>query len=253
MKRTILSIALALCVGCAMGQKKDFKQLAKIEGVEHVHINKFLLNLAAKNGGDLDLGESISLGGSSEDFLRKWDDVRVFSTEEKKAAEQMSQRVRSILKGAGWEPLIDMKDEEGQKVKIYQSRQGKQTTVVIFSEEEDETSLVVIKGEIDLAKLMEQEGDSEEKKLSLSMKATTWEDDGEKEPRKFRDCLIVIDGKIYPNLHTQSEAARYIYEHHMEWNGIPQVLEGKEVKKKYPDTKKKVAFEYTTTKNNENI
>ena len=71
----------------------------------------------------------------------------------------------------------------------------------------------------------------------------------EKEPRKYRDCLIVIDGKIYPDLHTQEEAVRYMFDHNMDWNGSPKdmnVLEGKDVKKKYPNSKKKMAFEYTT-------
>ena len=116
---------------------------------------------------------------------------------------------------------------------------------------------MVITGKVEFAELVDQEMNEEEKaqKMSLSVKTHQWEDDDEdeKEPRKFRDCLIVIDGKVYPNLHTQTEAAKYIYEHNMEWNGIPKVLEGKDVKKKYPDTKKKVAFEYTTTNNNPNI
>ena len=85
--------------------------------------------------------------------------------------------------------------------------------------------------------------------MSLSVKATTWEDlDEEKEPRKYRDCLIVIDGEIHPELHTQSEAARYMFERNLQWGPTVDILEGKDVKKKYPGSKKKVAFEYTTHK-----
>lgn len=247
---------MALMVSVAFGQEKSFKQLAKIEGVEHVHIGKFLLNLAAMNDeGSLDLGDgSISIGNSGN-LLKKIDDINVYTSEEKGAVAQLSKRVRNVLGTDGWEPLVDMKDEEGEKVKIFQRPQGKHTTVAIFAEEEGEATLVLIKGALDIAKLLEENNEkSEEEKLSFSVKQTVWEDDDdEKEPRKFRDCLIVIDGKVYPNLHTQEDAARYIYKHNMEWNGIPKVLEGKDVKKKYPGTKKKVAFEYTTAKYNQKI
>ncbi len=252
MKRTILSITLALCVGCAMGQKKDFKQLAKIDGVEHVHINKFILNMAAKNGGDFDFSDNLSLSGMSGDMLKKLDGVRIFNCEEKAAAAKMSKQVKSILSGKGWEVLLVGTDEDGEKFNISQFKKGKKSTLAIFHEGEEETALVVIDGEVDFAQLMEQGAeDSEKGRSSLSIKTQTWEsdDDDEKEPRKYRDCLIVIDGKIYPNLHTQSEAARYMIDHNMDWGYIPsQVLQGKEVKKKYPGSKKKVAFEYTTIK-----
>ena len=73
----------------------------------------------------------------------------------------MSKRCKSILSGSGWEALIDVKDGEGEKVKIYQNQHGKQTTVAIFAEEENEASLVVIDGELDMAKLIEQQMASE--------------------------------------------------------------------------------------------
>jgi hypothetical protein len=41
-------------------------------------------------------------------------------------------------------------------VKIYLHQKGKHTTVIIFAEENDEASLVVIDGKLDMAQLMEQ-------------------------------------------------------------------------------------------------
>ena len=61
MKRTILCVAMALMVSVAFGQKDDFKQLKQIEGVEHVTINKTMLDMVAKSGGDLDFGENLSV------------------------------------------------------------------------------------------------------------------------------------------------------------------------------------------------
>ena len=40
MKRIILSIALALCVGCVFGQSDEFENLAKIKGVKRLHFDK---------------------------------------------------------------------------------------------------------------------------------------------------------------------------------------------------------------------
>ena len=161
MKHTLL-IKVALCAAIlltstgANAANKDFKKLAKIDGVEHVHIGKFLLNLAAKDGGRVDFGENMSFVGKSGDILKKIDTIDVYTSEEKKTIEQLSQHVRSILDGNGWKPLINATDEDGEKVKIYQNQHGKHTTVIIFAEEDGEASLVVIDGKLDMAQMMEQ-------------------------------------------------------------------------------------------------
>ena len=139
MKRTILSIALALCVGCVFGQSKEFKSLADIEGVESIHIGKFLLNLAAKNNkGELDLGKGVFFNVKDGNLLKKIDDIRIYSTEDEDAVSPMSTRVKNVLKSKGWEPLIEMTEEDGQKAKIYQAKKGKRCTIAIFAEEDDE-------------------------------------------------------------------------------------------------------------------
>ena len=253
MKRTILCVAMALMVSVAFGQKDDFKQLKQIEGVEHVSINKSMLDMVAKSGGDLDFGENLSVGGMSGDILKKMESLSIYHCEAKEAAENLSTQVKRILGGRGWEPLVNANGDDGEKMKIYQLRKGKNSTLVIYTEEDDESALIVIDGKLDFAKLMAEEKDSEAQKMSLSVKTHQWEDDDEdeQEPRKYRDCLIVIDGKVYPDLHTQDEAVRYMLDHNMGWSGSPKdmnVLEGKDVKKKYPYSKKKMAFEYTTSK-----
>ena len=161
MKHTLF-IKVALCAAImltstgANASNKYFKKLAKIDGVEHIHIGKYLLKLAAKNGGRVDFGENISFVGKSGDILKKIDTIDVYTSEEKNTIEQLSQQVRSILDGNGWEPLINMTDGDGEKVKIYQNQHGKHSTVIIFAEEDGEASLVVIDGKLDMAQLMEQ-------------------------------------------------------------------------------------------------
>ena len=166
--KAALCAAILLAPTSAGAQDKEFKKLKKIDGVEHVHIPKFLISLAAKNGEGLNLGGNVSLGDYwTGDLLKKIEAVDVFTSENEQSATQMGKRVQSIMNGKGWESLVDVKDEDGEKVKIFQAKQGKQTTFVIFAEEEKEATLVVIKGEVDMDKLLEQqmavEGENTEK------------------------------------------------------------------------------------------
>lgn len=155
--KVVLCAAIILAPANASARDKNFKQLSKIEGVEHIHIPKFLINLAAKNGESVKIGENIKIGDNEGDMLKKIETVDVFTCEKKDGAAKLSQRARDILNAEGWEPLVDVKDGEGQRVKIFQTKQGKSTTFVVFAEEEDETALVVIKGKIDIAKLLQQQ------------------------------------------------------------------------------------------------
>ena len=130
MKRTILSIALALCVGCAFAQSNAFAKLADIKGVEHVNINKTMLNLAAKSGGDFEFSDDLSLEGMSGDMLKKLENISIYNCEEKEGAEAMGIQVSGIVSGRGWEPLV-------------------------VGTEEGESSLIILEGKLDFKKLIE--------------------------------------------------------------------------------------------------
>ena len=156
--RVVLCATMMLAPAVANAQGKDFKKLLKMDGVEHIHIPKFLIKLAAKNGEGIHVGDNTVIGGDgADDLLKDIETVDVFNCEKKDVVQKMSKRVKSILDGSGWDALIDVKDGDGEKVKIYQNQHGKQTTVAIFAEEENEASLVVIDGELDMAKLIEQQ------------------------------------------------------------------------------------------------
>ena len=154
MKRTILSIALALCVGCAFAQSNAFAKLADIKGVEHVVINKAMLNLAAKSGGDFDFGDDLALEGMSGDMLKKLENISIYNCEEKEGAEAMGIQVSGIVSGRGWEPLV-VGSEDGERMKICQFKKGKKSTIAIFHEEEDESALIILEGKLDFKKLIE--------------------------------------------------------------------------------------------------
>lgn len=124
MKRTILLFAIALMASVTFGQKKDFKQLAQIEGVEHVNINKTMLNLAIKNGGQFDFGEALSINGVSN-ILNQLERITIYSSEAQDATKKMNTQASSILSGSGREQLLSVNEEDVENVRIYQSRKGK--------------------------------------------------------------------------------------------------------------------------------
>ena len=157
MKRTILSIALALCVGRAFAQSNAFAKLADIKGVEHVNINKTMLDLAAKSGGDFEFSDDLSLEGMSGDMLKKLENITIYNCEEKEGAEAMGIQVNSIVSGRGWEPLLVGTDEDGEKINISQFKKGKKSTIAIFHIEEGESALVVLEGKLDFKKLIENQ------------------------------------------------------------------------------------------------
>ena len=154
-----LAICAALVFACVNinAQCKDFDKLAKIKGVEFQHVNKEMIGLAAKSGQGLQLGEVVNLGGSDDaKFLDQFDDVKVFSCEEKSSIKAFTKATLKLLKNKKWETLIDTKGDDGEIVKIYLSKNGERSTNVILAVEDDEAHLVVINGTFDLMKLMGQ-------------------------------------------------------------------------------------------------
>ena len=157
-----LATCAVLCFICLSGyaQSKAFEKLAKIEGVEFVHVDKNMIRQAAESGEGLRIGDNINFGNAKDDIIRLIDDVMVFSCEEAEAVEKLKKSVQKLLKDDKWESLIDMKNEDGETVKICQAKDGDQITSVIFAGEEDDMKLVVINGKLDLAQMMKQQNNN---------------------------------------------------------------------------------------------
>ena len=157
MKKIILSLIVLLSVGSAYSQSTNFEEIAKIKGVEYTHVDKDMIKLAAKQGKGLHVGEMVNLGdGEGEEFLNQFDDVKVFTCEEKGSVKKFKKTVLKLLKGQEWEPLIDTKGDDGEIVKIYLSKNSEHSTNVILAVEDEEANLVVINGTFDYAKMMQE-------------------------------------------------------------------------------------------------
>ena len=157
MKKIILSLIVLLSVGSAYSQSTNFEEIAKIKGVEYTHVDKDMIKLAAKQGKGLHVGEMVNLGdGEGEEFLDQFDDVKVFTCEEKGSVKKFKKTALKLLKGQEWEPLIDTKGDDGEIVKIYLSKNGEHSTNVILAVEDEEANLVVINGTFNYAKMMQE-------------------------------------------------------------------------------------------------
>ncbi len=158
MRKWAVCAVLVFVCASANAQSVNFDELAKIKGVEYTHIGKDMIKLAALAGEGLHVGDmELNLGvGEGEDFLNQFDDVKVFTCEQKGSIQKFKKTALKLLKGQEWEPLIDTKGDDGEIVKIYLSKNGEHSTNVILSVEDEEANLVVINGTFDFAKMIQE-------------------------------------------------------------------------------------------------
>ena len=161
MKKVVLCAMLMMVCANASAQNKDFEKLAKIDGVEYEHLNKEMIREAVqKKTEQLD-----QVGGITFDKVEirnniasilDMDDLMVFSCKEEKAVEELKKSVQGIVKGDGWESILDINAEDGQMVKIYQNTNDGKKTSVIFGSSKDDTQLMVIEGSLGILQMMQQ-------------------------------------------------------------------------------------------------
>ena len=161
-----LFVKVALCAAVifaptsAKAQGTEFEKLAKIKGVEYVHMNKNAINSAIETGSGLNLGNVVNI---DDGFADMFDDLKVFSCEEKSVIKKFEKEATKFLKDTKWQSLIDTTDEDGEKVRILQAKNGEKTTTVIFAVEENEAALVVVDGKFNIAEMMDKYSKTDDK------------------------------------------------------------------------------------------
>lgn len=152
-----LFVKMALCAAVifapttAKAQGTEFEKLAKIKGVEYVHMDKNAINSAIETGSGLNLGNVVNI---DDGFADMFDDLKVFSCEEKSVIKKFEKEATKFLKDTKWQSLIDTTDDDGEKVRILQAKNGEKTTTVIFTVEENEAALVIVDGKFNIAEMM---------------------------------------------------------------------------------------------------
>lgn len=156
-KWAVCAVLVFVCAN-AHAQSTNFEELAKIKGVEYVQVNKDMIKLAGLEGKGLQLGdmEFTPEQGKGADFYDQFDNIKVFTCEQKGSVKKFTKTALSLLKGQEWEPLMDTKDDDGEIVKIYLSKNGEHSTNVLLAVDEEEAHLMVINGTFDFAKMMQE-------------------------------------------------------------------------------------------------
>ena len=158
---TVCAMLVFTCIS-ANAETKEFDKLSKIKDVDVTHVNKGMIEQAAKTGAGIHLGENINFDDESGEILNTINEIKVFHCEKEKAMGELKDKAQKILKAKKWNPLIDTKDDDGRIVKIYQAKDGEQNTNVVFVVDEDEAVVVVIEGTFDITKMMGMDGDHED-------------------------------------------------------------------------------------------
>ena len=156
-KWAVCAVLVFVCAN-AHAQSTNFEELAKIKGVEYVQVNKDMIKHAAQQGECLRVGDIVFTPeqGKGADFYDQFDNIKVFTCEQKGSIKKFTKTALNLLKGQEWEPLMDTKDDDGEIVKIYLSKNGERSTNVILAVSDEDANLVVINGTFDFAKMMQE-------------------------------------------------------------------------------------------------
>lgn len=154
MKRTILSIAMALCVSCMPGQSNEVYKLSKIKGVQSIHFDKNMITNMIDKEMEWEEGPLILDFDFLKDKESTLDDIQIYSCQEKKAANKLKKTVSKLLLNKNqYQELINI-NRDGTAIKAYCRKEGNQNSFIIFgdgnNEEEIYTTLVIIKGNLDI-------------------------------------------------------------------------------------------------------
>ncbi|MDE6722179.1 MAG: hypothetical protein K2J84_08560 [Bacteroidaceae bacterium] len=272
MRRIVLSIALALCVGSgAFGQtaEKLIAKWKKVQGAEYENMTKngcdsFIVSQEP----DTDLtAEDIELLRKS---FKKSEQVQFLLEEDRR--EELEQDIRKLK---GYETLVVLNHNHepddslnmfqrmfdsvfslSYKVALYGKMKG-DIVYDIFGRIDlwDKVSLVHIKCKMHKDKLLktilldsnedDDNGDEEYRKAGLKVKVT--EDLSWKNVTKDVEngnVLFVIHGEEHPELHSIEEVKNYMIANNIHWNKEHWIVGGS-VKEIYPRTDRKVVVEFS--------
>lgn len=150
MKKFIVTALLAAMPFIASAQTTAFDKFENVEGIETVVINKKMFeiigNVEAPAGGDK--------AQKMINAVKGLDNVKVFTTSEKKHRKEMAKTVESYLKQNTLEELMSVKDEKS-RIKIYVNK-GDSSLIkecLVFVDDDKEMVLLSLTGNIDLKEL----------------------------------------------------------------------------------------------------
>ena len=150
-------IALSTLYSSALyAQMRAIEKLSEIKDIQYHHVDREAITEALNNNLDISFGDTTIIGGkNSDDILKEVDELYVL-TAEANAAKKLSKGAQKILKGKEFKSLININGDENGTVQICTAeQQGKNVLAWLVNSDEGEVVFVVIKGSINLSKLVE--------------------------------------------------------------------------------------------------
>ena len=110
-KITLLLIALTISLTSTVAKSDPFKKLAKIKGVTCYAFNKI-----PDKG--IKIGENINIGPGAKEMVKPFDprNITLLMAEEEEAAKALIDAADAICDKAGYETLVNVKDEDNFKI-----------------------------------------------------------------------------------------------------------------------------------------
>ena len=147
MIRTLLCIMVAMASLTINAQVKAFENYADMKNVSYVYISKYMLRMASNSS-----MPSVP-GVDTKSLASKLTGIQIISTEEKTARAKLKNDVKGILARDKYEVLMQMR-EDGDKVDIYHCVGKQQSVVVMLTDEDDSTTVMIFSGNFTMDDVM---------------------------------------------------------------------------------------------------
>ena len=147
MIRLLICAVVAMASLTANAQVKAFEKYADMKNVSYVYISKYMLGMASKSA-----APSVP-GVDMKSLASKLTGIQIISSEEKAARTKLKNDVKEILAREKYEVLMQVR-EDGSKVDIYHCVGKQQSVVVMLTDEDDSTTVMVFSGHFTMDDIM---------------------------------------------------------------------------------------------------
>lgn len=151
MKETIQKIllcALLTFVSITTGaQVKEFERYANAKNVTYVYISSYMLNLAGK------VAAPSLPGVDTKALMGKLNGIQIISSDDKTASARLKSNTQAFVGNSQYDLLMQV-NEDKENVQIYHHKDKKQSAVVMLSEKNGTTSVIVFTGSFTLDDVM---------------------------------------------------------------------------------------------------
>ena len=251
MKKVILSMAMLLCVGSAMGQTAE-KLMAKwktVEGAQYKETTEDTRKAIEENKEPFDMNKEDYEGILKT--LKKSEQIQLTLDEN-----QLWELAADIQALKGYETLFVQNDnkEPNDSTSILGQLFAPKYQLAVYGKVKGNTVSDLflrwdIWGKVVLGYTVCKIPKDKMLQAIFNGEAVSFESDQTDmkdvtEEVKNGNVLFVIHGKEYPDFRSTEEARNYMISNGIHWNTESWVV-GKAIKEKYPDTDRKVVIEYS--------